>query len=309
MLARDCLPMSPHHHSLILRLAPVFFVLLWSTGWIVARAAADHADPLTFLAVRFLLAGLVLAVIALAAGAKWPRGRHMLHALLSGVFLHTIYLGGVWWAVRHGLPAVISGLLAAIQPIATALLAPVFLGERITRLQWLGIGLGFFGMAFVLAPKLQALGFDALTSDMILIGINVIGMLSATIGSFYQKRFIPASDLRTLSVLQYCGAFMVVLPAAYLLEPMHIEWTGSMIVVMAWSVLAISVGAIGLWLFLIREGEVSRAAALIYLIPPAVAVESFYLFGEQLSLVQMLGMGLSVLGVALTIKRQAHPAP
>ena len=301
--------MSPHHHSLILRLAPVFFVLLWSTGWIVARAAADHADPLTFLAVRFLLAGLVLAVIALAAGAKWPHGRHMLHALLSGVFLHTIYLGGVWWAVRHGLPAVISGLLAAIQPIATALLAPVFLGERITRLQWLGIGLGFFGMAFVLAPKLQALGFDALTSDMILIGINVIGMLSATIGSFYQKRFIPASDLRTLSVLQYCGAFIVILPVAYLLEPMHIEWTGSMIVVMAWSVLAISVGAIGLWLFLIREGEVSRAAALIYLIPPAVAVESFYLFGEQLSLVQMLGMGLSVLGVALTIKRQAHPAP
>ena len=183
--------MSPHHHALVLRLAPVFFVLLWSTGWIVARASVDHADPLTFLALRFLLAGSVLAVIAVAAGAKWPCGRHMAHALISGVFLHTIYLGGVWWAVRHGLPAVISGLLAAIQPIATALLAPVFLGERITRMQWIGISLGFLGMSCVLAPKLQSLGLDALTADIILIGINVIGMLSATVGSFYQKRFIP----------------------------------------------------------------------------------------------------------------------
>jgi drug/metabolite transporter (DMT)-like permease len=295
--------MSPHHHSLVLRLAPVFFVLLWSTGWIVARASVDHADPLTFLAVRFLLAGTVLAVIAVAAGAKWPRGRHMAHALVSGIFLHAIYLGGVWWAIRHGLPAVISGLLAAIQPIATALLAPMFLGEHINRRQWIGIALGFFGMSAVLAPKLQSLGLDALTADIILIGMNIIGMLSATIGSFYQKRFIPSSDLRTLSVLQYCGAFLIVLPAAYLLEPMHIEWTGTMIIVMAWSVLAISVGAIGLWLFLIREGEVSRAAALIYLIPPTVAIESFYLFGEQLTLVQAVGMGLSVLGVALTIKR------
>ena len=295
--------MSPHHHSLVLRLAPVFFVLLWSTGWIVARASVDHADPLTFLAVRFLLAGTVLAVIAVAAGAKWPRGRHMAHALVSGIFLHAIYLGGVWWAISHRLPAVISGLLAAIQPIATALLAPVFLGEHINRRQWIGIALGFFGMSAVLAPKLQSLGLDALTADIILIGMNIIGMLSATIGSFYQKRFIPSSDLRTLSVLQYCGAFLTVLPAAYLLEPMHIEWTGTMIIVMAWSVLAISVGAIGLWLFLIREGEVSRAAALIYLIPPTVAIESFYLFGEQLTLVQAVGMGLSVLGVALTIKR------
>lgn len=295
--------MSPHHHSLVLRLAPVFFVLLWSTGWIVARASADHADPLTFLALRFLLAGSVLAVIAVAAGARWPRGKHMVHAVISGIFLHTIYLGGVWWAIRHGLPAVISGLLAAIQPIATALLAPVFLGERINRIQWIGIGLGFVGMSFVLAPKLQALGIEALHADIILISINVIGMLGATIGSFYQKRFIPASDLRTLSVLQYCGAFMTVIPAAYMLEPMHIEWTGTMVIVMAWSVLAISVGAIGLWLFLIREGEVSRAAALIYLIPPTVAVESFLLFGEQLTLAQIVGMGFSVLGVALTIKR------
>lgn len=300
--------MSPSHHSLVLRLAPVFFVLLWSTGWIVARASADHADPLTFLALRFLLAGAVLAIIALVAGAKWPRGKHMVHALVSGILTHTIYLGGVWWSVRHGLPAVISGLLAAIQPIATALLAPAFLGERITRIQWTGIALGFFGMGFVLTPKLKALGLDALTTDVILIAINAIGMLSATLGSFYQKRFIPASDLRTLSVLQYCGAFLAVLPAAFMLEPMHIEWTDSMIVVMAWSVLAISVGAIWLWLFLIREGEVSRAAALIYLIPPTVAIESYWLFGEQLSLVQMVGMGLSVIGVALTIKRQIPSA-
>ena len=131
--------MSPHHHRLLLRLAPVLFVLLWSTGWVVARASADHADPLTFLCLRFLLAGLAIWLIALHAQVQWPKGRHALHAILSGVFTHAIYLSGVWWSIRHGLPSVVSGLLAAIQPIATALLAPALLGEQINKTQWSGI--------------------------------------------------------------------------------------------------------------------------------------------------------------------------
>lgn len=295
--------MSPHHHALLLRLAPVLFVLLWSTGWVVARASADHADPLTFLCLRFLLAGLALSLLAAYARVQWPKGRHALHAILSGVFTHAIYLSGVWWSIRHGLPSVVSGLLAAIQPIATALLAPSVLGERISLKQWCGILLGFVGVTLVLEPKLFHVSLDQLEANLVLIGINAVGMIGVTIGSFYQKRFIPAGDLRSVSVLQYIGALAFLLPLAYALEPMHIEWTGTMVVVMAWSVLAISLGAIGLWLFLIREGEVSRAAALIYLIPPTVAVEAFFLFDEWLDRTQAFGMVLTVLGVALTTGR------
>ena len=298
--------MSPHHHALLLRLAPVLFVLLWSTGWVVARASADHADPLTFLCLRFLLAGLALALIALQARVVWPRGRHALHAMISGVFTHAIYLSGVWWSIRHGLPSVVSGLLAAIQPIATALFAPALLGERISVKQWCGILLGFVGVTLVLEPKLFNVSVDQLEANLALIGINAVGMIGVTIGSFYQKRFIPSGDLRSVSVLQYIGALALLLPLAYALEPMHIEWTGTMVLVMAWSVLAISLGAIGLWLFLIREGEVSRAAALIYLIPPTVAVEAFVLFDEVLDRTQAIGMALTVLGVALTTMRAAQ---
>ncbi len=295
--------MSPHHHALLLRLAPVLFVLLWSTGWVVARASADHADPLTFLCLRFFLAGLALSLIALQARVVWPRGRHAFHAMISGVFTHAIYLSGVWWSIRHGLPSVVSGLLAAIQPIATALFAPALLGERIGLKQWCGILLGFIGVTLVLEPKLFHVSVEQLESNLTLIGINAIGMIGVTIGSFYQKRFIPSGDLRSVSVLQYIGALALLLPLAYALEPMHIEWTGTMIIVMTWSVLAISLGAIGLWLFLIREGEVSRAAALIYLIPPTVAVEAYFLFDEILERGQAIGMGLTVLGVALTTMR------
>ena len=284
----------------------MLFVLLWSTGWVVARASADHADPLTFLCLRFLLAGLVLALIALQARVVWPRGRHALHAMISGVFTHAIYLSGVWWSIRHGLPSVVSGLLAAIQPIATALFAPALLGERISVKQWCGILLGFVGVTLVLEPKLFNVSVDQLEANLALIGINAVGMIGVTIGSFYQKRFIPSGDLRSVSVLQYIGALALLLPLAYALEPMHIEWTPTMIVVMAWSVLAISLGAIGLWLFLIREGEVSRAAALIYLIPPTVAVEAFVLFDEVLDRTQAVGMALTVLGVALTTMRAAQ---
>ena len=284
----------------------MLFVLLWSTGWVVARASADHADPLTFLCLRFLLAGLALALIALQARVVWPRGRHALHAMISGVFTHAIYLSGVWWSIRHGLPSVVSGLLAAIQPIATALFAPALLGERISVKQWCGILLGFVGVTLVLEPKLFNVSVDQLEANLALIGINAVGMIGVTIGSFYQKRFIPSGDLRSVSVLQYIGALALLLPLAYALEPMHIEWTGTMVLVMAWSVLAISLGAIGLWLFLIREGEVSRAAALIYLIPPTVAVEAFVLFDEVLDRTQAIGMALTVLGVALTTMRAAQ---
>jgi drug/metabolite transporter (DMT)-like permease len=294
---------SPTHHALLLRLAPVLFVLLWSTGWVVARAGADHADPLTFLCLRFFLAGLVVALIATLAKVRWPKGRHAIHAMISGVFTHAIYLSGVWWTIRHGLPSVVSGLLAAIQPIATALLAPALLGERLNIKQWGGIVLGFVGVALVLEPKLFHVSFEQLEANLILVGINAAGMIAATMGAFYQKRFIQTGDLRTVSVLQYIGALIFLLPAAVWLEPMQIEWTATLVIVMAWSVLAISVGAIGLWLFLIREGEVSRAAALIYLIPPTVAVEAYLLFDEKLDQIQAIGMILTVFGVALTTLR------
>lgn len=289
---------------LLLRAAPLVFVLIWSTGWISARFAAPFADPLTFLAVRYALAGALLTGVAVATGASWPTRRaDWGHALLTGVLLHAIYLGGVWWAIRHGLPAGISGLIAAVQPILTALLAPLLIGERISRRRWAGILLGFAGIALVLQPQLASIPADAMGATLWPMLVNVIAMISVTLGTFHQKRFIPTGDLRTVTVLQYAGALLATLPVALMTEAMRIDWTITVIATMAWSVLALSIGAIWLLLMLIRQGAVSRAATLIYLVPPTVAIEAFLLFGETMSLVQIVGMALTAAGVALATRR------
>ncbi|GAC1331752.1 MAG: DMT family transporter [Beijerinckiaceae bacterium] len=293
---------SPHASSdrLFRRLAPAVFVLLWSTGWIVARYSADYADPLTFLCTRYACAGAVLAVYAVLAGARWPATpRDFAHAAFSGVLLHAIYLGGVWIAVAHGVPASISALLAALQPILTAALAPLFLRERIGPKQWLGIVFGFIGIVIVLSPKLASVQPGDIGAVTIPLAINVVAMIAVTLGTFYQKRYIHSGDLRTVTILQYAGALAVTLPIAYLIEPVRLEWNTTTVLVLLWSVFAVSIGAIVLLLLLIRRGEVSRAAQLIYLVPPAAAIQAYLLFGEQLSLLQIAGMALTVLGVAL----------
>ena len=286
------------------RFAPILFVLIWSTGWIVARYSADYADPLTFLCFRFGVAGLLLLGLAVAAGAPFPkRGRDWGHALISGVFLHAIYLGGVWWAIRQGLPASLSALIAAVQPISTALLAPALLGERGSWRRSLGVGLGLIGLVMVLGPKLSGANIGA--GSLAAIGVNILAMFGATAGFFYQKRFLPTGDLRAMTGLQYVGAFAIMLPAAFLLEPMHIDWNATMALVLAWSVLALSIGAIWLLLLLIRHGEVSRASQLIYLVPPTAAAQAWLLFGEKLSALQIAGMALTAAGVAIASRRNA----
>ena len=290
--------------AIALRLTPFAFVLIWSTGWVAAGYSAPHADALTFLTLRFGCAGLLLAAISVAVGAEWPRGlQGWAHALMAGALLHGIYLAGVWWAVRHGLPTGVSGLLAALQPILTAALSPLLSHERISLLRWLGIAVGFAGIALVLAPKLAGTSPEMLWLVLIPILANLAGMIAVTFGSFYQKRFQQSGDLRTMTAVQYVGATLVTLPLALALEPMAITWNLTMVLVLLWSVVGLSLGGIGLYLLLIRRGEVSRTATLIYLVPPAVAVEAYLLFGERLTAVQISGMALTVLGVVLASRR------
>jgi drug/metabolite transporter (DMT)-like permease len=284
------------------RAAPILFVALWSTGWIVARYSAEYADPLTFLCFRFAGAAVAILLIALLTRVRFPRKPvEIAHALISGVLLHALYLGGVWWAIRQGVPASISALLAALQPIATTLLAPWLLDERASLRRLLGVALGLIGLILVLWPKLSSasVGHEAAFP----IAINVLGMAGATAGFFYQKRFQPTGDLPAIACLQYVGALVALLPVAYLAEPMRVEWNATMLAVLAWSVFALSIGAIWLLLLLIRHGEVSRAAQLIYLVPPTAAAQAYALFGEALSLLQLVGMGATAVGVAIANRR------
>lgn len=286
------------------RLAPALFVLLWSTGWIVARYAAPHADPLFFLALRYAAAIGVFLVLCMIARASWPRARSEWgHAIFSGVLLHAIYLGGVWWAIAHGVPTALSGLIAALQPLMTALSAPYLVGERLSTAQKWGIVLGLAGLLIAIVPNLMALDAATVGAALVPLIVNVFAMVAVTAGTIYQKRYLQTGDLMSIALLQYVGALLVTVPATLLLEEQRIVWNVEVFIALAWSVFGLSAGAIALLLYLIRRGQVSRAASLIYLVPPTVAIQAFAYFGEPLTVPLIVGTAVVVVGVYLTNRK------
>ena len=284
------------------RLAPAIFVLLWSTGWVVAKFGAIVSEPLTFLSIRYLTAAVLFGGLCLASGVSWPRdGRTVLHALVSGAFLHGLYLGAVWWAIGEGVPAALSSIIAALQPLMTALAAPFVIGERLSLRQKLGLGLGFLGVLLAVLPKFFGAGAAEMPAFAIV--VNMLGMAAVTYGTIYQKQHLQKGDIRAIATLQYIGALAVTFPFALGLESLHVDFGLAFLALLAWSVLGISMGAILLLLYLIRRGQVSRAASLNYLVPPIAALQAAAIFGEELTVPMILGTAIVVAGVYLTNRK------
>lgn len=278
------------------RAMPLLFVLIWATGFIVARLVAPHAEPLTFLLMRYALTTVVFTTVALVVGATWPKGlAGWRNALVAGVLIQGVYLGGVFWSTRHGLPAGIAALIGGLQPLLTALLSFPLLGERVRVLQWFGIGLGFAGAMLVLVPKLGVReGIPPLP-----VAICLTAVLGLTLGTLWQKRTAAHVDLRTNAAVQFIGAALVTVPVAAWTENWTFDGGAEAWIGLVWSVFGLSVGAISLLLVLIRRGAVAGVASLFYLVPPVVAVMAFGLFGERLAPIQLVGMALAAAGVAL----------
>ena len=292
------------------KFAPAIFVFLWSTGWIVAKYASLHAGPFTFLMIRYSLSALAFVLLCSIAGARWPRDwSSVFRAVYSGIFLHGIYLAGLWWAIAEGVPAGISGIIAALQPLMTAMAAPFLVGERLRPMQKTGLLLGFLGIAIAISPKLLATDTANLWQSAVPLIVNLLAMVSVTYGTLYQKRHLQTGDLRTIATLQYVGALIVTVPLAFIFEGLRFDGTHEAILAMLWSVFGLSTGAVGLLLYLIRRGQVSRAASLIYLMPPAVAIEAAIAFGEPLTLPIIIGTVIVVIGVYLTNRRAAAVVP
>lgn len=282
--------------DLLARAAPGLFVMIWATGFVVARLVAPHAEPLTFLSARFLLTAIVLAGFALAVGARWPAGaRGWRDALIAGALLQGFYLAGVFWAVRHGLTAGVAALIASLQPLLTAALAGPLLGETVSGRRWLGILVGFAGAILVVAPKLGVAGGLPPTALL----VCFLGTIAITLGTVWQKRTAAAVDLRTNAAVQFIGGAAVLLPLALLLERGEFDGAPPLWIGLAWAVLGLSIGGILILLWLIRRGAVAGVAALFYLVPPVSAGMAYVLFGETLAPVQLAGMAVAAAGVAV----------
>ena len=287
--------------------APVVFVLMWATGFVVARLSAPHADPLTFLGIRFPIAGVLFALIALALAAPWPGARQAFHASVAGAFLHGGYLGPVYWAVAHGMPAGVSALIVGLQPLMTAIIASWMVQERISLRHWSGLGVGILGVALVVSPKLElghglADGITPLTT-----AVNLLGALSISFGTVYQKRFATALNLAIGGAWQYVGASLAVLIPALLLEDLRFDGSFQAWFALGWSVIVLSLGAITLLMLMIRLGDVGRVSSLIFLVPGVSALMAYVLFGETLSLIQIAGMAVCAAAVLIVTRKRSPP--
>jgi drug/metabolite transporter (DMT)-like permease len=277
---------------------PAVFVLIWSTGFVVARYGMPHAPPLGFLTVRYALSVLAFGLWIVLTGVAWPVGRSQwAHLAVSGVLMHAGYLGGVWAAVKLGLGAGTVALVVGLQPVLTALwLSASGRSHSVAARQWLGLVLGFGGLLLVVGHKL---GAGEITSANL--SLAVFALLSITVGTLYQKRFVQPCDVRSANAVQLAAALLVTAPLALIEHgtwQMHAELVGSM----AWSVLVLTLGGSSMLYLLIQRGAAAKVTSLLYLVPPTTAVLAWLLFGEALSAQVLAGIGVTALGVALVVR-------
>jgi drug/metabolite transporter (DMT)-like permease len=283
------------HPPAWLRWAPALFVFLWSTGFIGSRLGTPFAEPLTFLSWRYLALVALLATLALATRAAWPRtSRDALHAAAAGLLVHGAYLGGVFCGIAHGVPLAIISLIVGLQPVLTALAAGPLLGEQLTSRQWLGIALGFTGVVLVVAGK-----WGGVTGDALGYAWGAFALAGITAGTLYQKRYCGPIPMLTGGVIQYSAAGLVTFAVALATETMAVRWTPQFAFALGWLVLVLSMGAIGLLYTMIRHGEASRVSSLFFLTPPVTAMMAYLLFDERLPILALAGLAVSAAGVAL----------
>lgn len=281
---------------------PIFFVLLWSTGFIVAKFGLPFAPPVTFLILRCASVLLVLVPCVLIWKAPWPKAAGIGHIAVAGLLLQAGYLSGVWCAIKLGMPAGLSALIVGMQPILTAAAAPL-IGEKVLPRQWLGLLFGLTGVALVVAAKITLVGLSAVS-----IGFCLMALLSITVGTMYQRRFCPRFDLRTGTVIQFAATVVALLPFAVLFEGFNlplttVDWTPRFIGALLWSVFALSIGAIFLLFKLLRRSDATQVTSLLYLTPPTTAIMAWIVFGEAFSLLGIIGMAVAVIGVIFVVKK------
>jgi drug/metabolite transporter (DMT)-like permease len=285
---------------------PAVFVLIWSTGFIVARFGMPHAPPLTFLSWRYALSVVCFGLWIALSRAAWPRGAtQWAHLCVTGALMHAGYLGGVWAAVKAGMGAGTIALLVGLQPVLTAVwLSGSTRGENGTRVslrQWAGLLLGLLGLLLVVWPKLGAGELSALN-----LSLALLALIAITVGTLYQKRFVVPCDVRTANFVQLLAALAVSCPLA-LLETEPIELHPHFVGALAWSVFGLTLGGSSLLYLLIQRGAATRVTSLLYLVPPTTALMAWLLFDEALTLLMLVGMALTALGVWLVARTEGKP--
>ena len=284
--------------DVLIRAMPLVFVVIWSTGFIVARYGMPLAPPLTFLALRYSFSILCFLLWISVARVTWPNTRaQWLHLSVTGILMHGGYLGGVWIAVKAGMGSGLVALIVGLQPVLTAFWLS-FTGGNITRRQWAGLMLGFTGLVLVVSRKFGA-GVEA---TLYTLSFATFALLSITTGTLYQKRHVQFCDVRSANTVQLIAALVVTLPFV-MLETEAIQWTTEFIAAMAWSVLVLTIGGSSLFYILIQSGAATAVTSLLYLVPPTTALMAWVLFSEPITIITIIGTALTAIGVSIVVKK------
>jgi drug/metabolite transporter (DMT)-like permease len=277
--------------GLAARAAPALFVVLWSTGFIATKYVLRGAEPLTYLAIRMAIVVGLMAAIAAIARPRWPDRTGVFHSIIAGLMVHGFYLGGTAVAISHSIPAGLSALIPGLQPILTSTLANRWLGERVTPLQWMGLGIGLAGVVLILheRPLTGEAGWGWLASG--------VSLVSITLGTLYQRRYCNGIDWRAGNVVQYIGVTVLFAVGAVLLETNEVRWSGEFVLALAWLAVVLSIGTIGLLYWLIRHSAATAVASLFYLVPAVTALMAYGLFGERLDALAIAGMAACAVAV------------
>ena len=289
-----------NNQSLIVRWVPFIFVILWATGFIGAKYGLQYAEPFTLLLIRMLLNLAVFFFLVLVLRSRWLGWREIGHSMLVGILVHALYLGGVFAAISTGMGAGVSSLLVGLQPIVTAYLAWIWLGDNIKSRQIAGLLLGTAGVFVVThygGPEQTTLNLSG--EALMYCAISLLGIC---IGALYQKRYCAKVDLISGTLFQYLGASLFLLIPVWLLETGEVDWSLPLILVLAWMILGLSTVAVLLLMFMIREGKASKVASYFYLVPGVTTVMAWIAFGETLSAMGLMGLATSALGVYLVVR-------
>lgn len=275
-------------------IAPGLFVVLWASGFIGAKFGLPYVEPLTFLSLRMGALVVILGVLSLITRPQWPDPVGFKHSVITGLLVHGVYLGGVFIAIRHKLPAGLSALIVSLQPVLTSTIANRLLGERVIMRQWIGLGLGLLGVYLVVADK-------AVTGEATALGwvAAFCALIGITVGTLYQKRHGGGIDWRSALLIQYAAAGVLFVCGALLFENRTVHWSIELVGALGWLVLVLSLGAIWLLYFLIRHAAATRVTSLFYLTPAVTALMAWFMFGERLGALAIIGMAICVTGVFL----------
>ncbi len=289
--------MNEGNENAWIKAMPIVFVLIWSTGFIVARFGMPHSPPMKFLALRYALSIVCFLPWIVLAKVPWPNARlQYRHLAVTGVLMHACYLGGVWLAVKAGMGSGLASLIVGLQPVLTAFWLSST-GGRVSQRQWLGLVLGFVGLLMVVSRKFGS-GGEAHWLNM---AFAIAALFGITIGTLYQKRFVAPCDVRTANVVQLAAALLVTLPLT-LLETEVMHWSADLAGAMAWSVVALTLGGSSLLYLLIQRGAAAKVTSLMYLVPPTTALMAWLLFAEPITALTIAGTVITAVGVSLVVR-------